>query len=129
MMGNYSLELHDTWNQGLWLVGVDDLLPEGALRLAQNVRTDRVLGALTNRPGSSQRTNAAISATHLRGLWLSSLFGTTTDYRYVQISNAVTTQLARFNSTWGGAVLLLDGLGTRPVSDVNWVDGKGGIWK
>ena len=125
----YSLELHDTWDQGLWLVGVDDLLPEGALRLAQNVRTDRILGALTNRPGSIQRTSAAISATLSRGRWLSSLFGTSTDYRYAQVTNGTTSEIFRFNTSWGGATSLLSGLSPTPVSDVNWLDGNDGIWK
>ena len=103
--------------QGCILVGQADDLPEGALRVARNVRIDRTLNTVSSRVGISKKTTAALGGVIQ---YLSKLFGNNNvDYSYAQVGTALT----RYTDTWGGSVNLTITAGTAPLSDATLPDG------
>lgn len=108
------------WFRGTVLVGLADRIPDGSFRLTHNIRIDRVLGAICNRPGWTLLGTPSSSALQ----WVSKLFGAGTDYGYAQDG----TTLYRCTSNFGSPSSL-SSPGSQVVSSANFVDGKGGIWK
>ncbi len=110
------------WTRGSTLVAEPDAIPEDALRIAQNVRLDRVLGAITNRPGWTRVTPGGPFAGPI--VYLSKLFLKAATYTYVQVNGALLRLGATFVNL--GAVVQL---GTTLVSDASSPDGNGALWK
>jgi hypothetical protein len=107
------------WLRGSTLVGTSDSIPDDALRLAQNVRLDRTLGAIEARPGwTRQNTNVFASAV----VWLTKLFYTAATKGYVQIGTLLYRTDASFNAPTQVATV-----GTQGLSGANMPDGNGHI--
>ena len=109
------------WLRGSILVGPPDQIPDDALRIARNVRLDRILGTLTTRPGMERRTQSALGGTITL---LTRLFGVLT-WGYVQAGTA----LLRLTNTWGGATAIVSGgVGVQSLSTAASPDGAGVPW-
>lgn len=112
--------LHLTqWRRGCVLTGEVDTIPDGAMRRAVNVRTDRVAGAITSRPGWQRLTSAVVGGAVT---WLGKLYGTT-DYSYAQASSSI----FRLSDTWQNASNILSS-GPAKISSANLSDGNGNLY-
>lgn len=116
--------------RGVWLVQLPDAIPDGALRRALNVRTDITHGTITTRPGMRLRTVPAEEQVKGGISYLSKLYGATEDWGYYQIGSELYHLLfsAETPGIWLTPIALAT-VGSVPLSDANYVDGKGGIWK
>ena len=117
----FQLSLERAWTRGSVTAGPEDLVPQGALRLLENMRLDREPGTLTTRPGMVQKTSVPMGGA-IR--MLSLLHTTSTTFYYVQAG----TTLIRLNNSWVGATTLL----TTPdviLSETNHIDGETTPWK
>jgi hypothetical protein len=82
-----------SFTTGVVLVGDSSDIPATALRVGRNIRLDRVLTAISSRPGSSVKTAAPLAGVPLH---ISKLFGLLADYSYAHYG----TSLVRLNDAW-----------------------------
>jgi hypothetical protein len=109
------------WTRGAQLTGEPDSIPDDSLRHAANVRLDRVLGAITGRPGWTRRTSGSLGAAVVA---ISRLVTTAATYSYAQLGSMV----YRLTAAWGSPTSL-GTAGTPIVSDANMPDGYGTLYK
>lgn len=118
----FTLEILENWIMGSVLVGQPDSISPGALRRAVNVRIDRILRSICSRPGSTRLTSSAIASGAI--VWLSKLFGVSTDYSYAQVG----TVLYRLTDAWASATNIVTS-GSQVLSSADYIDGGGTIHK
>lgn len=108
------------WRRGVTLIGEPDYLPDDSLRTGFNVRLDRMLGAISSRPGWTQRTTAALGASIT---YVSRLVTNAGTFSYAQAGSV----LSRLTSGWisPGTITTTN----QVVSDANSPDGNGTVWK
>ena len=93
----FSLEILENFLAGAYLISQPDSIPHGSLRVARNVRIDRILRSISSRPGSTRLTSSAIASGAI--VWLSKLFGVSSDTSYAQIGDTV----FRLTDAWATA--------------------------
>lgn len=109
------------FTRGSVLVSEPDSIPDEALRLAQNVRLDRTLGAIEVRPGWSIKTPVALGASIAT---LTKLFSQLATYAYAQVG----ANLQRLTALWASPTTIATP-GTQTLSHANSPDGKGHLLK
>jgi len=117
----FQLSLERAWTRGSVLAGPEDLVPQGALRLLENMRLDREPGTLTTRPGLVQQTGTPLAGAIRMLSLLQTPNGT---FYYAQAG----TTLTRLNASWVGATVLLN---TPDVilAETNHINGETTPWK
>ena len=127
---SFSLEIMRSWVNGSVLSGAEDMIPPQALRVALNVRLDRVRGLIVSRPGTVQLTSGAVDAVRPDVLMHTKLYGESADWGYVQVAGG-NGALYRTSTTWQTPVPLYEGYlpATQVLSNTNWVDGYTHPWK
>ena len=121
----FSLFTIRNFLRGVVLLGLPDSIPEGTFRKAINIRIDRTLGSITNRPGWTKLSSNVVASGAIT--WISKLFGSTTDFSYAHIGS----EIYRDTDAWAGTGtdITTTSAGSAKISDVNFIDGEGGIWK
>ena len=125
----FSLEILRAWTNGSVLSGAEDLIPAQALRVARNVRLDRVRGLPVSRPGMTQLSTAPIDAARPNVVLHTKLYGASADWGYAQVAGS-DSALYRTNTFWQAPTLLRGGIPVPVIlSETNWVDGYTTPWK
>jgi hypothetical protein len=117
----FQLVTYNRWDRGSVLIGSEDIIPDTALRVAQNVRLDHLRGVPTLRPGQTRLT-----ATPLGGsiLFHHTLLAAPATVHYAQILTA----LYRYDTPWSTPVPLATGLPQILCSVVDFMDGFNTPW-
>ena len=92
----FSLFTIRNFLRGVVLLGLPDSIPEGTFRKAINIRIDRTLGSITNRPGWTKLSSNVVASGAIT--WISKLFGSTTDFSYAHIGS----EIYRDTDAWAG---------------------------
>jgi hypothetical protein len=116
------------WTHGAVLVGEPDQIPDDSLRLARNVRLDRVLGLPSVRPGWSRRSFADFAAaiSYLSRLFIAA--GGLNTVSYAQVLATLYRLRDDATGQWVSASAIAT-VGAPVVSDANMPDGHGHLHK